>query len=590
MIALVDLNQLERDAFVAALDGIFEHSPWVAHAAWERRPFTSRQHLLDSLRSVMAEASREQQLQLLCAHPELRGKAALAGPLSDPLTAASRNEQAGAGLNACSPEEYERLLHLNDAYSERFGFPFILAVKGHTRASIIAEMARRVDNEPEQEFDEALQQVGRIAGFRIADRVSQDLGCAIMSMLERLATWSDEPTALTCTYLSPAHRASAAQLLDWMLAIGMQAHIDFLGNVVGRWPGKSPDGKACRTLLTGSHYDTVRNAGKYDGRLGIVLPIAVIEALRNQGRTLPFDVEVIGFADEEGVRFRSTFLGSRALAGNFDPSLLDALDDQTISLRAALHAAGRDVVDIAAIQALARDPQRLLGFIEVHIEQGPVLLERDLALGIVESIAGSARFVIDVHGQAGHAGTTPMNLRRDAAAAAAEMVMAIEQQCSAQTGLVGTVGQLQVPGGSVNVIPAHCRFSIDMRSGDEALLANALAAATHALHEIAARRKVDLRITPTLRAPGVRCAPRLIEAIEQAVARAGLPTLRMTSGAGHDAMALASLTDVGMLFVRCGAGGISHNPAETMTEADAAQAAHVMLDLLTHFPETGSAD
>jgi N-carbamoyl-L-amino-acid hydrolase len=214
--------------------------------------------------------------------------------------------------------------------------------------------------------------------------------------------------------------------------------------------------------MTGSHYDTVRNGGKYDGRLGILLPIAIVRHLHQRGEKLPFHLEVVGFAEEEGVRFKSTFLGSNAVTGRFDLSLLDQTGADGVSMREALLAAGHDVSQIPAI---ARDPAELLGFVEVHIEQGPVLLERDLALGVVTAIAGSSRYLVELAGLASHAGTTPMTMRKDAATAAAEIVLLVEQRCAQAVSLVGTVGQLQVPGGSVNVIPGGCRLSLDIRAG-----------------------------------------------------------------------------------------------------------------------------
>jgi len=402
------------------------------------------------------------------------------------------------------------------------------------------------------------------------------LGASIMAMADELARHSDEPGGLTCAYLTAAHRAAAAQLLAWMQAAGMQAHIDVVGNVVGRLPGK-PGGK---TLLTGSHYDTVRNGGKYDGRLGILLPIAVAALLRARGEQLDFDLEVIGFAEEEGVRFASTFLGSSAVVGQYNHAVLDLRDADGTSMRAALLAAGHDP---AGIDALARDPATLLGFLEVHIEQGPVLLHRDLPVGIVTSIAGSRRYLVELEGRAGHAGTTPMTMRRDAAAAAAEMVLAIERRCTGQAALVGTVGKLEVVDGSINTVPGRCRFSIDVRAADDATRDAAVDDILQTMHASAARRDIVLTVTPVMQAAAAPCDATLMARIEAAVQRAGVAPLRLLSGAGHDAMMLARLIPVGMLFVRCGNGGISHHPDEIMSAADADLAARIFLDVLRHF-------
>ena len=406
------------------------------------------------------------------------------------------------------------------------------------------------------------------------------LGTRILQMAEHLAAHSDQPDALTVAYLTPAHRAVTADLQRWMQEAGMQVHIDAVGNVVGRYAASDPDAPV---LMSGSHFDTVRNGGKYDGRLGILLPIAVISHLHARGERLPCHLEVIGFAEEEGLRYRSSFLASSALAGQFDAHLLDRTDAEGVLLRDAMRAAGLPAT-LESIHALARDPQRLAGFIEVHIEQGPVLLERGLPLGVVTSIAGSVRMVATVTGVASHAGTTPMPMRKDAAAAAAEMLLAIEHRCSQAPTLVGTVGMLGVPNGATNVIPGSCEFSIDIRAGDDPTRDAAVADVIAACEAIAARRGVTLQLQRTMRVPCAPCAPTLMDLLEQCVERAGVSPFRLPSGAGHDAMMIQRLTEVCMLFVRCGNGGISHNPLETMTAEDAQLAARVFLDFVRRVP------
>jgi allantoate deiminase/N-carbamoyl-L-amino-acid hydrolase len=390
---------------------------------------------------------------------------------------------------------------------------------------------------------------------------------------------SDDPARLTCTYLGVAHRATAAAIRDWMLGAGLDASIDAIGNVVGRWRG---DGTVGTTLITGSHYDTVIDAGRYDGRLGILLPIACVAELRQRGVCLPFDLEIVAFADEEGVRYKSTFLGSSALAGSFDAALLDSVDAAGITMRDAISAAG---LDAHAIGSLARDPATLAGYVEVHIEQGPVLLDAGRPLGVVTSIAGSVRLLVTIIGQAGHAGTVPMALRRDAAAAAAEIVLAVERCCSARPGLVGTVGKLDVPNGAINVIPGRCELSIDVRAGDDALRNAAVADVVAQIEAIAARRKVSADVRRVLEAAAAPCARALQAQWAAAITRAtGEPApLHLPSGAGHDAMKMAAIAPVGMLFVRCGNGGISHHPDETLDAADAAIAASTFIDFLLHF-------
>ncbi len=400
------------------------------------------------------------------------------------------------------------------------------------------------------------------------------IGHRILARADELARFSDQEDALTVAYLTPAHQQVSALLARWMREAGMTAEIDAVGNVVGRYAGATPD---ARTLMTGSHFDTVRNGGKYDGRLGILLPIAVVGALHARGERLPCALEIVGFAEEEGLRYRSSFLASSALVGQFDLALLDKEDADGVPMRAAMQSAGLPAT-AESIAALKRDPRQLAGFIEVHIEQGPVLLQRGLPLGVVTSIAGSVRMVARVTGTASHAGTTPMPMRKDAAAAAAEMLLAVEHRCSQASTLVGTVGQLNVPNGAVNVIPGRCDFSVDIRAGDDATRDAAVADVLAAFEQIAARRGVHLELTRTMQVPCAPCAPALMQRLADCVAAAGVTPFRLPSGAGHDAMMIQRLTDVCMLFVRCGNGGISHNPLETMTAEDAALAARVFLD------------
>ncbi|MBC7513793.1 MAG: allantoate amidohydrolase [Herminiimonas sp.] len=408
-------------------------------------------------------------------------------------------------------------------------------------------------------------------------RAIPQFGALILAWAETLAQWSDDPSGLTCAFMSAAHRQTAAQLAHWMQEAGMQVQVDAVGNVVGRY--LSHDAGA-RTLLTGSHYDTVRNGGKYDGREGILLPIAVVRHLHLRGERLPFHLEVIAFSDEEGVRFNSTFLGSSAVAGLFDMALLDQVDADGMTMRSALAQAGHDV---AAINGIARDPAQLLGFVEVHIEQGPVLLTRGLPVGIVTSIAGSCRYQIALRGTAGHAGTTPMTMRRDAAVAAAEIILAVERRCGQGESLVGTVGQLQVPNGSVNVIPGACQLSLDIRAADDIVRDAAVADVLREIDAICAARTIDVSIREVMKVPAAPCAPWLMAQLGTATQRAGVPVLELPSGAGHDAMLMARITDVAMLFTRCGNGGISHNPLETMTAEDAQLSALVFLDFLRNF-------
>jgi OHCU decarboxylase len=580
MITLDTLNTCPAADFVRALAGIYEHSPWIPERAAAQRPFASLTALKQALQGVVSNATEEEHLRLIRAHPELAGKAAVAGE----LTRESTGEQAKAGLNNCSPEEYAMLHRLNADYNARFGFPFILAVKGpdgkgYNRTRIIQTFSRRLKNCRADELAEDLRQIHRIAELRLNDLLdyTPQLGKQIMEWSEVIGAWSDDPENLTCAYMTTAHRKTAVQLAAWMREAGMQVGIDAVGNVVGRYLSDNPQAK---TLMTGSHYDTVCNGGKYDGREGILLPIAVVRHLHQRGEKLPFHLEIIGFSEEEGVRFKSTFLGSSAIAGRFDLALLDKQDADGITMRAALLDAGHNVDDIPKI---ARDPAGLLGFVEVHIEQGPVLLERGLPIGIVTSIAGSCRYMVELTGVASHAGTTPMHMRKDAAAAAAEIVLYVEKRCAQAPSLVGTVGQLQVPSGSVNVIPGACRLSLDVRAADDATRDAAVADILREIEAICARRSIDTKLDLLMKAPAVPCEPWLMQQLAAATASTGAAPFELTSGAGHDAMAIAAITDVAMLFTRCGNGGISHNPLEVMTADDAEISAQVFLRFLRNF-------
>ncbi|MDB6091930.1 MAG: uraD [Gammaproteobacteria bacterium] len=575
MIHLHELNSMPTQEFVATLSGIFERSAWVAERVATLRPFRSVLQLHEAMCTAVDRAGIEAQSVLIRSHPELAGRAAIRGE----LTPESTREQLGAGLAACSSEEFARLQTFNAAYSNKFGFPFVLAVKGHNRASVIASLEQRIGNTVEQERAVAVREIGRIAGFRLAALVGEPLGARIVSMADYLARLSEHEHALTCSYLTPTHRATAVLIRDWMLSAGLEVHVDAVGNVIGRWPGTAADAS---TLLTGSHYDTVVDAGRFDGRLGILLPIAVAAQLQRDGAALPYTLTIIAFAEEEGVRFKSTFLGSRAIAGRFDPATLDSIDCDGITVRQAMQAAG---LEPREIPAAAFDPARLLGFVEVHIEQGPVLLNEGLPLGVVTSIAGSLRCFVSITGLAGHAGTVPMHLRRDAAAAAAEIVLAVERHCTGTPGLVGTVGQLQVPGGAMNVIAGRCELSIDIRADTDELRDVAAAAVVADCERIADRRKVEIQWRKVLEIGSVPCAPEMQRRWADSIRRTtGTPDARhLPSGAGHDAMVMANLTAMGMLFVRCGNGGISHHPAESLAADDADLAARAFADFLLNF-------
>jgi N-carbamoyl-L-amino-acid hydrolase len=360
---------------------------------------------------------------------------------------------------------------------------------------------------------------------------------------------------------------------------------DLVGNVVGVYRGDSNQSGStvgtCKRLMTGSHYDTVRNGGKYDGRIGIQIPIIVVAQLKRAGVRLPFDLEVIGFSEEEGVRFKCTFLGSGAVAGKFDLSALGTTDTNGVSLDQALQAEGR-IVNPDSLKPLARDPSDYLGFVEIHIEQGPVLTQQGLPLGAVTSINGSARYMVEIRGLASHAGTTPMTGRRDAAAAAAEFMVALEQAAQQMPDCVATVGQLQVVNGSTNVVPGRVTLSLDLRAPTNGQRDELVQKAMALLDETCRRRGVDVTCQQTLLASAAPSAPGLQTAWEASIAQLGLPVFRLPSGAGHDAMKLHEVMPQAMLFVRGENLGISHNPLESSTNNDLQLGCEAFLNLLSH--------
>jgi N-carbamoyl-L-amino-acid hydrolase len=588
-LTLAQLNAAPLGEAAALLDGLYEHSPWIVQAALAQRPFASLAALKHACAQVVTQATRDQQLALIRAHPELAGKAMV----SQSLTAESTGEQNRAGLTNCTPAEFETLQKLNADYNTKFGFPFILAVRGPrgtglTRTQIIETFARRLAHPIAFELAECLRNIHRIAEIRLNDKfgVEPVLGELVWDWQEALAVYSDpgfkEKGQLTVTYLTDAHIQTAAFIAREMKACGFdEVSTDAVGNVVGIYHGASRD---ARRLLTGSHYDTVRNGGKYDGRLGIFTPMACVRELARAGRRLPFAMEVVGFSEEEGQRYKATFLGSGALTGAFEPRWLDQKDTQGISMREAMKAAGLPAT-LEAIGALRRDATRYLGFVEVHIEQGPVLNELDIPLGIVTSINGSVRFLCDVTGMASHAGTTPMDRRRDAAAAVAELVLYVERRAAQDGDSVGTVGILQVPGGSTNVVPGRCQFTLDLRAPTDTQRDALVHDVLRELHAICERRGVQASTEETMRAAAAPSASDWQQRWERAVQALGAPLFHLPSGAGHDAMKLHEVMPQAMLFVRGLNSGISHNPLESSTSDDidlAVRAFQQLLEQLAH--------
>ena len=582
-LTLEQLNTADAASAVQMLDGLYEHSPWIAQNALAQRPFASLAHLKYAMVQVLEQAGVQPQLDLIRAHPELAGKAMVAKS----LTAESTNEQNKAGLTQCTPEEFAHIQQLNAAYNSRFGFPFILAVRGPRgtgllKQEIIDTFARRLSNHPDFERAEALRNIHRIAEIRLNDKFGYEptLGNDVWDWQEKLAQHSEpgyiEKGQLTVTYLTDAHRACAQRISHWMRDCGFdEVEVDAVGNVVGRYKPAQDGGKY---LLTGSHYDTVRNGGKYDGRLGIFVPMACVRELHRQGKRLPFGIEVVGFAEEEGQRYKATFLGSGALIGDFKPEWLEQKDADGITMREAMQHAGLCIDDIPKIQ---RDAAHYIGFVEVHIEQGPVLNELDIPLGVVTSINGGVRYVCEMIGTASHAGTTPMDRRRDAALGVAELALYMEQRAAQDGDSVATMGMLQVPNGSINVVPGKCAFSMDMRAPTDtqrdAMVSDVLAK----FEEIAQRRCLQTKQELAMKAAAAPSNPALQSCWEKAVAALGVPVYRMPSGAGHDAMKLHEIMPQAMLFTRGLNSGISHNPLESTTSDDMQLAVDAFSLLLT---------
>lgn len=408
--------------------------------------------------------------------------------------------------------------------------------------------------------------------------MTDDSGMAgrILRRIGELAAISDSPDGLTRICYSPEHRRAADLILAWMTEAGLAARMDEIGNVIGRYEGETP-GLPC--LMLGSHFDTVRNAGKWDGPLGVLTALECVAEIARTGARLPFALEVVGFVDEEGVRFSATLLGSRAIAGTFDEGVLEAKGADGLTMREAMAAFG---LKAGAINKAARRRGDIHAFVELHIEQGPVLEAEDLPAGVVTAISGASRFMIELEGMAGHAGTVPMHLRRDALAGAAECISAIERLCRGEAGLVGTVGQIGAEPGATNVIPGRVRFTADIRAPGDQLRRDAVAAVIDAIDEIASLRGLKARITKTHENGTALCAPWLRDQLGAAIEASGHRVLELPSGAGHDGMAMIDITDIAMLFVRC-RGGVSHHPDEHVSEEDVAAGARILLRFIEHF-------
>lgn len=403
--------------------------------------------------------------------------------------------------------------------------------------------------------------------------MNKQLAQLVMERIEILAAFSEEPGRLTRPSFTGALRQANNQVSAWMQAAGMTTYEDGIGNLIGHYPADRSNAKA---FILGSHLDSVRDAGKYDGPLGVLVALVAVEQLHQRGVRLPFAIEIMAFADEEGLRFQKSFLGSSVVAGRFDPQWLALTDADGITLDAAIQTFGGD---LSTLEQDAKNPASLLGYCEVHIEQGPVLEAQNLPVGIVTAIAGSGRVNLRFDGTAGHAGTTPMDRRRDALCAAAEFVLAAETLASGQPGMVATVGKITVQPGASNVIPGCAQLSLDLRHPDNVLRDEALLQARTLAEQISAKRGVALEWNVVQANPATLCSPKLNGRLARAIESAGYSVIELPSMAGHDAISLAAITDTAMLFVRC-KDGISHNPAESVTTEDVAVSIEVISRLL----------
>ncbi len=389
----------------------------------------------------------------------------------------------------------------------------------------------------------------------------------------RIAAMSEEPGRTTRRFLTPPMREVHALLRSRMEALGMVVHLDAAGNLRGLW---KPADAMGRRLILGSHIDTVPDAGAFDGVLGVMLALELAELA--QDLSLPLPIEVIAFSEEEGMRFGVPFIGSRAMAGRFDPAMLSLKDADGVTLEDAIRAYG---LDPGRIGQMALDTD-VLGFFEIHIEQGPVLESEGLSVAAVTSIAGQTRFALRFIGHANHAGTTPMGLRRDALAGAAEWIGAVESLAKSTEGLVATVGRLDLAPNAGNVIPGAVRVGCEVRHVQDAVRIKAAKALLEQAEAVASRRNLELQQIPQMDQPAVPMDERLTALLAEAIEAAGLPAKQMPSGAGHDAMAMATRVPTAMLFLRS-PGGISHHPDESVREQDVETALNVGRKFLERF-------
>ena len=549
---------------LATINKVYEKTPWIAARLQPEKQTINFNTLKYELRRVVREASFEEQVELIKSFKTLATQ-----EISYLIT-----HDEGMDLS----EELAKLESLQQVYEKTFGWPFLIFTKGTRHLGLSLQqcldvLRSRIHNPMSIELQETLLQFHRVTEYQLSKRLGSppQRGYNVWDHCKELSRNSEDTTSLTVTFLSPAHQAASSQLKAMFLDAGFdEVCIDAIGNVVGRYHGSKKEQSPY--LLTGSHYDTVRNGGAFDGRIGIVIPMEFVKRLASREQRLPFGIELVAFSEEEGVRFPATFLGSSALVGDFQRDWLNLVDVHGVSLKSALSQAGLASC-FEDIEALKRDPNCYLGFVEVHIEQGPVLYKRGLPLGVVTAINGSRRYKLKLLGQASHAGTTPMGERRDVACAAAEITLFVEMAGNKGINTVATVGVLQVFNGSINTVPGQCELSLDIRAPkdeDRDALTDAIFAE---IGEICKRRQVSFESNEVLRVAAAPCDDQLRHLWIETIQDLGLEVFELPSGAGHDAMKIHEILPQAMLFVRGENNGISHNPLES-TDSDDLQLAY----------------
>ena len=414
-------------------------------------------------------------------------------------------------------------------------------------------------------------------GVAFGDIDIHQLRSKVEKRIKILSRITEDNDKITRRSFTVQHKQANDLISEWMKNAGMDVRIDAIGNVIGRVEGNNKGGGPA--LMIGSHLDTIRDAGAYDGILGVVLPLSCMEALNALGIVLPYPVEIIGFCDEEGLRFSSTLFGSRAITGDLTQENLQERDGDGVSIAEAMSSMGLDPQKLENAKRLGED---FLGFLELHIEQGPVLEEKGVPVGVVTEISGATRYKIELNGLCGHAGTTPMNSRKDALCGAAECIIEVERICKTFDGVVGTVGYVQVSPAAGNVIPGMANFSLDLRAGNDKTRHQVECEILKQFDVIRCSRGLGIKINKTYEVSSIACDPTLKEQVAKAISLSGYETIYLSSGAGHDAMILAKKMKMAMIFIRC-LGGISHRPDESVTLDDIGSVIDVLFNFLKNF-------